>query len=159
MAFVSEASNLVARDRNGYADVFVRDLEAKTTTLVTQSINGGSANGPSTQPAISADGEVVVFQSDASDLVCAARCAADTRDINLVADVFVWRRGAATIECISRDRRLWMEPSVTPATDATGSVVAFSSRHPVDAHDVANDFDLFVWAEVRNAGLRGSNAR
>ena len=38
----------------------------------------------------------------------------------------------------------WMETSGGPAIDATASVVAFSSRHPIDVNDKANDFDLFI---------------
>ena len=37
-----------------------------------------------------------------------------------------------------------MEPSGGPSIDAHGSVVAFSSRHPTDASDKRNDFDLYV---------------
>lgn len=29
--------------------------------------------------------------------------------------------------------------------DAAGAVIAFSSRHPIDVTDKANDFDLFIW--------------
>ena len=39
-----------------------------------------------------------------------------------------------------------MEPSAGPALDATGQVIAFSSRHPIDAADRGDDFDLFVRA-------------
>jgi hypothetical protein len=42
------------------------------------------------------------------------------------------------------DRRAWMEPSVAPALDAMARVVAFSSRHPLNATDRRNDFDLFI---------------
>jgi hypothetical protein len=46
---------------------------------------------------------------------------------------------------LSGDREeAWMEPSSGPSIDATGSVVAFSSRHPTDASDKRNDFDLYV---------------
>ena len=38
----------------------------------------------------------------------------------------------------------WMEASGGPAVDASGGVVAFSSRHPMNALDQRNDFDLFV---------------
>jgi hypothetical protein len=37
-----------------------------------------------------------------------------------------------------------MSPSVAPALDARGHVVTFTSRHPTDASDDRNDFDLFV---------------
>jgi hypothetical protein len=42
------------------------------------------------------------------------------------------------------DRGAWMEPSVAPALDAMARVVAFSSRHPMNATDRRNDFDLFI---------------
>ena len=144
VAFVSDASNLVQRDKNEAADVFLRDLELRTTTLVSRSASGGAANGPSGQPAISADGEVVAFQSDASDLVC-SRCNAANRDINLVSDVFLFYRESGTIQTVSTGKQSWMEPSISPAIDDTGGVVAFSSRHPMDSRDDGNDFDLFVW--------------
>jgi len=144
VAFVSDAANLVQRDKNEAADVFLRDLERRTTTLVSRSASGGAANGPSGQPAISADGEVVAFQSDASDLIC-SRCNTSNRDINLVSDVFLYSRESGTIQSISTGKQSWMEPSISPAVDETGTVVAFSSRHPMDAHDDGNDFDLFVW--------------
>jgi len=37
-----------------------------------------------------------------------------------------------------------MEPSAGPALDSSGHLVAYSSRHPLDAADTLNDFDLFV---------------
>jgi hypothetical protein len=39
----------------------------------------------------------------------------------------------------------WMEPSRTPSIDASGKVMVFASRHPIDADDVDNDDDLYVW--------------
>ena len=42
-----------------------------------------------------------------------------------------------------------MEPSGGPSIDGRGTVVAFSSRHPTDASDKKNDFDLYV-ATVSN---------
>jgi len=150
VAFVSDAGNVVQRDKNDSADVFLRDLELRTTTLVSRSASGGAANGPSGQPAISADGEVVAFQSDASDLIC-SRCNPSNRDINLVSDVFLFYRASGTIQSVSTGKQPWMDPSISPAIDDIGTVVAFSSRHPMDAHDDANDFDLFVWCRSSTA--------
>src|ERR1700730_15721767 len=70
VVFQSNASDLVANDTNAQPDVFVRDLVANTTTLV--SINGaGTASGyaRSDHPVISADGRYVAFDSNARDLV------------------------------------------------------------------------------------------
>src|SRR5204863_9687262 len=70
VVFESEASNLVANDTNGVSDVFLRDLQSGTTTLLSVNHSGGAAgNGASTSPVISADGRYVAFVSAASDLV------------------------------------------------------------------------------------------
>jgi Tol biopolymer transport system component len=145
VAFVSGATKLVAGDRNRSPDVFLTDLETGSIELVSRSARGGSANGTSIAPALSADARFVVFQSDASDLVCARNCAAPDDDINLVWDVFVLDRRDHAMTRLSADAvGGWMEPSIGPALDAAGEVIAFSSRHPIDAADVTNDFDLFI---------------
>src|SRR3989442_4426832 len=57
VAFESEAANLVPNDTNGVSDVFVRDLQSGTTTLLSVNHSGTAAgNGASTSPLISADG-------------------------------------------------------------------------------------------------------
>src|SRR4051795_8035293 len=50
VAFSSYASNLVANDANGFEDVFVRDLRAGTTTLVSVNGAGAPGNGNSAYP-------------------------------------------------------------------------------------------------------------
>jgi Tol biopolymer transport system component len=63
VAFLSDASNLVAGDTNGRVDVFVRDLVAHTTLRVSVSIAGDQADGNSFQPSISGNGGFVVFRA------------------------------------------------------------------------------------------------
>ena len=144
VAFVSRAANLSARDRNKLADVFLYDGETGAVVVVSRA-GGGTANGASFNPAISADGRFVAFQSDASDLACARDCPRATEDINLLPDIFLFDRVTGQIAAVSTDRDgPWMEESGAPAIDASGAVVAFTSRHPISAGDVLNDFDLFV---------------
>lgn len=81
VAFASEATNLVPGDTNGHQDIFVRDLQAKTTIRVSVSTAGVQANGSSARPAITAGGRWVMFDSQATNLVAA--------DTNSVQDVFV----------------------------------------------------------------------
>ena len=90
VAFASQATNLVPRDRNRVADVYLHDVHTGQTTLVSRSARGGSATGASRQPALSADGRFVAFVSDAADLACASRCPNRLLDLNLVADVYVF---------------------------------------------------------------------
>ncbi len=147
VAFASRATNLVARDRNKSSDVFLYDVETDVVTLVSRAAAGGPANGASLTPAISADGRFVAFQSDASDMACARDCRPASEDINLLPDVFIFDRLTGQISPVSLGRQgPWMEESAAPAIDASGAVVAFTSRHPISPLDVLNDFDLFVRA-------------
>jgi hypothetical protein len=144
VAFASGATNLVPRDRNGSSDVFLHDAASGRLMLVSRSSMGGSANGHSSAPAISADGRIVAFQSDASDLVCARACAAADEDIDLVADVFLMDTHTGVILEASREATTWAEESVAPSLDGRGAVLAFASRHPRDGADLEHDLDLFV---------------
>ena len=146
---MSDASDLVRDDRNRAPDIFLFDAKSRTTELVSRSEAGGSANGASTHPAMSTAGTVLTFQSDASDLTCARRCPPAARDINLVSDVFTFDRRTRLVRRISTGRASWPEPSIGPALDGIGAVVAFSSRHPRDSGDEGDDFDLFVRLPVK----------
>ncbi len=79
--FESSAGDLVPGDTNGVGDVFVRDLLAGVTLLVSANTNGLPANGASASSAITPDGRYVAFVSMASDLV--------PGDTNGIPDVFV----------------------------------------------------------------------
>lgn len=81
VAFTSSADNLVPGDTNGVDDVLVRDLARGTTRRASVSSAGAQADGESSAPAIDADGGVVAFDSEATNLV--------TGDTNRVGDVFV----------------------------------------------------------------------
>jgi Tol biopolymer transport system component len=65
----SLATDVVDRDENGEADVFIRDLEAGTSTRVSLDAEGLDANGPSWGSSMTPDGRHVAFVSEASDLV------------------------------------------------------------------------------------------
>src|SRR5688572_24919113 len=60
VAFPSSATNLVPDDRNGVADVFVRDRVSGRTERVTMG-PGGEADATSLAPCVSADGRTIVF--------------------------------------------------------------------------------------------------
>jgi len=83
VAFVSLASNLVPGDTNKVREVFVRDRSAHTTLRVAMSDAGLQGNKLSVMPAVSRDGTVVVFASDASNLVLG--------DTNKDSDIFLRR--------------------------------------------------------------------
>jgi Tol biopolymer transport system component len=123
---------------DGLSQICLADLQTGATRIITRSVRRGLANGSSAKPRMSSNGRFVVFQSEASDLVAA-------EDINLLWDVFVFDRESNAMSRVSGDAdAVWMEPSSGPSIDGRGSVVAFSSRHPTDASDKQNDFDLYV---------------
>jgi Tol biopolymer transport system component len=69
IAFSSRASNLVAGDTNGTDDLFAHDRTTGVTERVSIDSTGAEGNGPSSDAAISADGQIVAFTSAASNLV------------------------------------------------------------------------------------------
>jgi Tol biopolymer transport system component len=129
--------------------IFVADLETGATTVITRSARRGLANGSSAKPKLSSDGRFVAFQSEASDLVAG-------EDFNLLWDVFIFDRTTGGMTRVSGDPgEVWMEPSGGPSIDGRGTVVAFSSRHPTDASDKKNDFDLYVATVTPNQTFIG----
>ncbi|MBK7643850.1 MAG: PD40 domain-containing protein [Planctomycetes bacterium] len=68
VAFASLATDLVGSDLDGQQDIFVRDVVAGTTVRASLGPAGIEPNGPSSRPAISADGRYVVFESEAANL-------------------------------------------------------------------------------------------
>lgn len=82
VAFDSDASNLVANDRNGKGDAFVRDLKARKTILASINRFGtNSGNETSSDPILSANGRFVTFYSQSSNLVA--------NDTNGIGDAFI----------------------------------------------------------------------
>ncbi|HJU35918.1 MAG TPA: hypothetical protein VJ716_00680 [Gaiellaceae bacterium] len=81
VTFESTATDLVAGDTNGAADVFLHDLQTGVTTRVSVDGAGGQADGPSAGPAIDGNGSAVAFVSAATNLV--------PDDTNNATDVFV----------------------------------------------------------------------
>jgi Tol biopolymer transport system component len=82
VAFLSEASNLVAGDLNDALDHFLRDVALGTTYRVSVRTGGAETSGSSTgRPALTADGRFVLFASQGPNLVVG--------DTNGLADIFI----------------------------------------------------------------------
>lgn len=69
VVFQSASANLVGGDTNGHVDIFIADLSSGVIHLVSEDATGGFADGSSALPSLSDDGNTVVFQSTATDLV------------------------------------------------------------------------------------------
>ena len=92
VAFSSNASNL-APDANFWTDIFVRDRLTATTQIVSVATGGGAANAYNLDPAISADGRIVAFYGDSTNLVAG--------DLNATYDVFTHDRATGVTERVS----------------------------------------------------------
>src|SRR4051794_3427290 len=122
VAFVSRG-NLAPGDAGFHTnDVYVRDLVAGTTELVSAGRGGAEPDGASTEPSISAGGRHVAFSSSSSNLV-----PGDTNDRS---DIFVRDLDAGTIDRVnlSSGGAEATRDSSRPALDAHGRTVAFLSH-------------------------------
>ncbi|MFO1459504.1 MAG: hypothetical protein U1G08_08835 [Verrucomicrobiota bacterium] len=126
VAFVTHASNLVDGDTNEAADVFVRDLEAGTTTLVSWNLDRtGPGVGSSFNPVISADGRRVVYGTPASNVrpdatpgIGSALCLRDVAsgDVTVIGDwaLYYVVNAAADVVAYLTLERVSSEPGRTP---------------------------------------------
>jgi Tol biopolymer transport system component len=139
VAFGSLASNLVAGDTNRYDDVFVHDLQTHVTSRVSVGPLGVQATKDSFNPAISADGRFVAYESYASNLV--------GNDTNGGFDVFEYDRLVDYTLRVSVDSNNvqgngW---SLSPSISADGRYVAFDSEASNLVAGDTNKFrDVFV---------------
>lgn len=144
VVFTSSAANLVAGDLNGRADVFLRDRTAGTTSRVSVTTAGAEGNGTSSGPAISADGRLVAFRSETTNLF--------PGDFNGSPDVFVRDLAAGLTLLASRSHRGFMAGDGSSAPDiASSGDVAFESfaDNLNDSVTDANGFtDIFVAGPV-----------
>jgi Tol biopolymer transport system component len=147
VAFTSQATNLDAADPDPTPDIYVRDLQTSTTTLISRASGAGGAKAAGTGsygPAISTDGRFIAFYTDAGNLD------ASVADGNGIHDVY---------------RRDWNPPSAPPVTvrvsydgaggdangistrpsiSADGRYVAFESG----ASDLLSEADLNGWPDI-----------
>lgn len=137
VAFYSYASNLVPSDTNGDDDVFVHDRQTGQTIRVSVASDGTEGNSFSSDPAISADGRYVTFESLSSNLV--------PGDTNGSWDVFVHDRqtGQTTRVSVASDGA--QGNGYYPSISADGRFVAFESyASNLVAGDTNGRCDVFV---------------
>ncbi|MGD9571423.1 MAG: hypothetical protein AB7V62_06050 [Thermoleophilia bacterium] len=146
VAFRSGALNLSDADRDPGADVFARDLALSTTTLVSRATGAAGAGGDadSANPAVSADGRFVAFESSAGNL--------SAPDANPGNQVLVRDLAAATTTLVSRAPGAAGAPSAAESADASisgdGRFVAFDSQADNLAGDDVDAFDNVFLRDV-----------
>lgn len=122
VAFGSDATNLVGGDTNAAEDIFLFDRQTSTLTRVSVGARGAQANAQSNSPLLSANGQLVIFGSTASNLAAGDRNGTQS-------DVFVRDRANGTTTILSLSSTgvggndLAVPTSVTP----DGRFVAFVS--------------------------------
>jgi WD40-like Beta Propeller Repeat len=139
VAFGSYASNLVAGDTNGWADVFVHDRLTKQTTRVSVATDGGQGDSDSVNSSISADGRYVAFVSNAKNLVVG--------DARFREDIFVHDRLTKQTTLVSKATNGTQanERSIWPRLSADGRYVAFTSNASnLVGGDTNSKDDIFV---------------
>jgi Tol biopolymer transport system component len=142
VAFVSHANNLVTNDDQGpWLDLFWHDLSAARTELLSVRLDGiGGGNQNVAAFAISANGQVIAFETAAGNLV--------SGDSNNVSDIFVRDRAANTtrlVSVVSTDTRSGNRRSFNPSISSDGRYLLFESEaSDLVANDLNGTNDVFV---------------
>jgi hypothetical protein len=150
IAFSSRASNLVPDDTNDVTDIFVRDVNAGLTRLVSVDTNGNQSTGGA-NPHISADGRYVFFESAANNL---------TADSVSLGDVHLYRRDLWSNITVRASQSANANPSIVHELGSItpdGSFTAYSRG----TNSIIPSTDAFVhqvgagttWVSVNVAGL------
>ena len=149
VVFESRATNLVPGDTNGVFDIFVFELESRTTTRVSVAGGGAQANGPSSAPAISDDCRFVVFESDATNLVAGTMSGTQVYLRDRIS-------GSTSLASVSTAGVAANAPALRPVISGDGRYVAFVSvASNLVAGDTNGCADVFTHDAV--AGVTSRN--
>lgn len=140
VVFASNADNLVDGDSGWNQQVYLHDRQTGETMLISRNAAGDPGNGRSTYPDISADGNTIVFESEASNLN-------SPDDNGMSSDIYVYDRPSGRLTRASRhsDGTQGDGPSVIPSVSGDGRRVAFQSfAANLVADDINDTPDIFV---------------
>jgi hypothetical protein len=142
VVWATSATNLPGTDTNGAADIWYRDLNDLTIQKVSVGLDA-NANGSSLYPTISDDGDRVVFQSSATDLV--------NNDTNGNPDVFFRQRSTSFTNRLSTGSAGAQLPNGGTSPDMTpdGQVFAFVTASAALPTDTNGRSDVYT----RQAGI------
>jgi uncharacterized membrane protein len=139
VAYRAHAVNPVTNQVNTQWDIFVRNLKTQQSIPISITPSGQLGNSSSAQPAISADGRFVVFNSDASDLV--------PNDANNARDIFIrdLKTNLTTLVSVNSQGTQGNDRSDHFSISDDGRFVAFNSSasNLIDG-DINNNWDIFL---------------
>jgi Tol biopolymer transport system component len=154
VVFSSESTTLTGNsDTNDREDVFVRDIQAQTTSLVSATPSGSAGNHQSYSSAISHDGRYIAFDSEATDLV--------SNDTNNAYDIFVRDRNTNQTTRVSFDTNgnERISHSRFPSLSADGRYISYYNLNPDNQYDTFftdRQSRLTTMVSVNNSGARGN---
>ena len=136
VVFESRA-NLLPEDTNDHSDIYLKDRETRSLTLLSKTPEGFSGDGPSYDPSVSADGQKILFSSEAEDLL--------TEDTNDFSDIFLYDGSDGSLEIISNyaDGNPTDGDCKFPSISADGSTAVFACAAPLAGSDTNSDYDIF----------------
>lgn len=162
VVFSSSANNLVDQDireclgpvgTQSCSDIFAFNRQLNTTEIVSISSSGVPGDGNSGSPSVSADGQVVVFWSDSTNLV--------DNEAAIALNVFIHDRVTRTTDKVSRSSsgEAGNGASTEPGLSDDGRFVVFSSiASNLVAGDNRDIWDIFLHDRVTGETKRVSTA-
>jgi Tol biopolymer transport system component len=139
VVFVSEATNLDARDTDWYPDVYTKDLVSGSVELVSVRPDGVKGNFSALSPSVSADGTKVAFSSGATNL--------SPGDTDEWWDIYLKDLVSGTLTLVSTGSDGAKANGFVgqPSLSADGAKMAFTSAATnLTPADSSSDIDLFV---------------
>ncbi len=143
VAFVSNAVN-VEKSTGKFRQIFWRDRKKGITKMVSRLSNGEDGNGDSFSPVITGNGQMVAFESHASNLVAA--------DDNKLRDVFLWNASTNNIVLVSKNGNAANGESFEPSISYDGNQIAFSSGASNLSNGVSDNAMINVYLKDISSG-------
>lgn len=155
MAYVSNASNIVAHDGEVGRSIYLWDRTTKTSQMISGIFDGFEFRDDSASPQVSSDGRFVTYSSDTQGLVEGQRF----RD----SEVFLWERASGMTIKVSNGVE-GSDPnasSVARSVSADGNHVLFASRASnLVTGDGGTDRkdNLYLWSRLSGTTVKVTNA-
>ncbi|HUG04982.1 MAG TPA: PKD domain-containing protein [Candidatus Limnocylindria bacterium] len=147
VAFTSNATNLVGTPNNGKQQVYVKDMLTGVVTRASVDATGAAGNNNSSLPALSGNGHVVAFRSEAANF--------STLSTSGTSQIFVrdLEAGTTTLESVTTAGAVAPgKASTAPALSFDGRYVVFETMGQLDARDNDGAFTTDVYLRDRTLG-------
>ncbi len=161
VVFSTDATNFGATDTNGVSDIYLRDRDTDTTTLISRTAAGATGNDASESPRITPGGNLVAFRSHASDLVGG--------DSNGFADCFIYNRNTGVMtriitlggtqfnnDCLDVDISAGT-PMIAFSTEATNVLPSDTNGTDLDIIVASVNNTSYTRVSVDSAGNQANN--